>query len=95
MRRPAPAHDAPVVTLGRDGLALGDVIEIARGNKRIVLDGTDGYRELLSASVDNLNELLRNGKNVSGVTTGVGASVENGDRRSRFRRLNHRHYPSL
>jgi histidine ammonia-lyase len=67
-----------LVVFGRERLRIDDVVDLAQGRARAVLDSQPAYRERLEASQALLEQLLRGGKTpVYGVTTGVGASVAN------------------
>jgi histidine ammonia-lyase len=63
--------------VGRKPLELADVCDLAYGRATVALDESPSYRALLAAGPATLAELLAKGRPVYGVSTGVGASVEN------------------
>jgi histidine ammonia-lyase len=60
---------------GRRALRIEDVVALAKGEVRAVLDPDPALRERIRASRRLLDDLLREGATVYGVRTGVGASV--------------------
>src|SRR5258708_32312844 len=71
-----PASDAPPVVIGSQPLTIDDVCAIARGRRRVTLNGDAGFVARLDASSRSLERQLRAGKVSYGVTTGVGESCE-------------------
>jgi len=66
------------VVFGRNPIRIDDIVALARGEARAVLDDDPGYRARLEASRALLERHLEQGKSpVYGVNTGVGASVGN------------------
>ena len=65
------------VVFGTKALRIEDVVALARGEARAVLDRDPAYRERLEAARVLLRRLHEKGVPIYGVTTGVGASVGN------------------
>ncbi len=65
------------VRVGCKPLALADLCDLAYGRASVALDDDPSYRAFLAAGPATLTELLAKGRPVYGVSTGVGASVEN------------------
>jgi histidine ammonia-lyase len=63
--------------LGRQPLTLDDVLALARGERRALLDDDPGYRERLIGSRRVVEDAQRRSEAVYGVSTGVGASAGN------------------
>jgi histidine ammonia-lyase len=63
------------LAIGRDALRIEDVLALARGEIPAALDPDPAYRKRLEAGPRALEESLRSGRAIYGVTTGVGASV--------------------
>jgi histidine ammonia-lyase len=63
--------------VGRAPLRIEEVIELAEGRVRVALDPDPGYRALLSRGAGAVERALAEGRPIYGVSTGVGASVEN------------------
>ena len=76
-QRPSPPSDAPAVTLGPGPIGIRDVVDLAHGHSRAVLDDSESYRGFLQRGVESLNRQLSDGRVLYGINTGVGASVEN------------------
>jgi len=55
---------------------IADVLAVAAGKARIVLDESPAFRKNLNASVELLDRLIASGAAIYGVTTGFGASCE-------------------
>jgi histidine ammonia-lyase len=67
---------SPPIVVGSGPLGVEDVCTAARGQARVELDADPQFRERLAAGRRALDEALRRGSPVYGVTTGVGASVD-------------------
>ncbi len=63
--------------IGPDPVAVRDILAIARGETKVSLDPSPAFRTRIEAAARALSASLRAGEPVYGVTTGVGASVEN------------------
>ena len=63
--------------IGRDPVTIEGILSFARGERRAVLDGDPAYRARLGAARRTVEQNLRAGAAIYGVTTGVGASVGN------------------
>ncbi|MCZ6782712.1 MAG: aromatic amino acid ammonia-lyase [Proteobacteria bacterium] len=63
--------------IGREALTIRDVLALARGDRRAVLDGDPDYRAHLDAARRTVEKHLEAGSPIYGVTTGVGASIQN------------------
>jgi histidine ammonia-lyase len=63
--------------VGRAPLRIEDVIELAEGRVRIALDPDPDYRAQLARGVAAVEKALAEGRAIYGVSTGVGASVDN------------------
>jgi len=74
---PNAAARGSVRLLGRTALALADVVDLARGECRAVLDGDPTHRRKLERSRAVVGEAQLRREAVYGVTTGVGASAHN------------------
>jgi len=75
---PAPIAPARSIVFGPDPIRIEDVVALARGEAEAVLDEKPDFRQRLEAGQRLLRELLERDQGaVSGVTTGVGASVGN------------------
>jgi histidine ammonia-lyase len=73
----AKAGRAAPCVIGRDPLSIADVLSLARGHRRPVLDDDPSYRARIRSSREHLEKAVASGAPVYGVTTGVGASVGN------------------
>ncbi|MCG8591439.1 MAG: aromatic amino acid ammonia-lyase [Proteobacteria bacterium] len=73
----AEPMQTPPIAVGRRPLGLEDVLAAARGERLLVLDDDPDYRRHLEAGPRWLAQHQAEGNEVYGVTTGVGASVEN------------------
>jgi histidine ammonia-lyase len=62
------------VRINRDWCSLDDVMSLARGEKRALLDTDADYRALLERSREVVERVEAGGGAIYGVTTGVGAS---------------------
>jgi histidine ammonia-lyase len=76
-RRRIPQPDAPLVVLGPKPLGIADVVRVAHGGARALLDESSDYREFLARGMESLKRQLDDGGALYGITTGVGASVGN------------------
>lgn len=65
------------VRFGEGDLGIEDVVGLARRQRSARLSDDPACRRRLAASVDRVAELQRAGREIYGVTTGVGASVGN------------------
>ena len=76
---PAHPHGARAAPLavGDEPLSIEDVLAAARGDRRVTLDDRPETRERIEASRRAVSDELARGREIYGVTTGVGASVEN------------------
>jgi histidine ammonia-lyase len=63
--------------VGRTPLRIEDVIAVAEGRLRVALDSDPGYRAGLAQGVAAVERALAEGRPIYGVSTGVGASVDN------------------
>jgi len=72
----ALADTKSVVTIGSSPVRIADVLAVASGSARIVLDESPAFRKNLNASVELLDRLIGGGGAIYGVTTGFGASCE-------------------
>ena len=63
--------------VGRAPLRIEDVIAVAEGRLRVALDPDPGYRAQLAQGVAAVERALAEGRPIYGVSTGVGASVDN------------------
>lgn len=70
------ADEKPVITVGGTPLHIADVLNVAMGEARVVLDPTPGFRQRLDRSVELVDRLIAEGKTIYGVTTGFGESCE-------------------
>jgi histidine ammonia-lyase len=68
---------ALVRVIGPEPVAVEAILAIARGETKVGLDASPAFRARIEASARALDASLRSGQPVYGVTTGVGASVEN------------------
>jgi histidine ammonia-lyase len=71
------AHGAAVRALGRDPLTLEEILELARGDRRVALDDDPAHRRKLERSYEVVGEVQQRSEEVYGVSTGVGASASN------------------
>lgn len=67
---------APIVSIGAATVRIEDVLAVANGGSKIVLDDSPEFRHMLNRSVEVLDELIARNAVVYGVTTGFGASCE-------------------
>jgi histidine ammonia-lyase len=67
----------PVRVIGSDPVGVDDLLAIARGEASVRLDPSPAFRARIAAAASTLEARLGDGSAVYGVTTGVGASVEN------------------
>jgi histidine ammonia-lyase len=63
--------------VGSAPLRVEDVIELAEGRIRVALDPDPGYRARLARGADAVEAALGRGGVIYGISTGVGASVDN------------------
>ncbi len=63
--------------VGRAPIRIEDVIELAEGRVRVALDPDPAYRALLERGAAAVERALAEGRAIYGVSTGVGASVDN------------------
>jgi histidine ammonia-lyase len=75
--RKVPSPDAPVVRFGAAAIGIDEIMALARGEARAVLDPDEAVRRRIRGSVDTLRGLLAAGTRVYGVNTGFGESCEN------------------
>jgi histidine ammonia-lyase len=75
--RLVPGAHSPVVKLGRDPVRIEDVLALARGTARAVLDDDADCRRRIRASAEMLRARLEAGDTIYGVTTGFGESCIN------------------
>jgi len=73
----AACAERPQIALGRQALSLAEAIALARGEAIAVLDEDPAHRHRLERTAEFVQESHRGGTDVYGVTTGVGASVDN------------------
>jgi len=66
----------PLVPLGKTPLTIENVCAVAEGRARIAIDGDPGVRGRIARGSAFIEDALRNGRTIYGVTTGFGASVE-------------------
>jgi len=71
------AHGAAERALGRDPLTLEEILEVARGIRRVALDDDPAHRRKLERSCEVVAEVQQRNEEVYGVSTGVGASASN------------------
>ena len=72
------ASRAPrVIVVGRAELTIEDVLALARGEARPVLNDDPAWRSRLERAVGVVADRVQNGPPIYGVTTGFGASCEN------------------
>jgi histidine ammonia-lyase len=62
------------VVIGRDGISIEQVCQIARGELTAVLDDSDDYQRWIATGADLLDQLLEKEGVIYGVTTGYGDS---------------------
>jgi histidine ammonia-lyase len=72
---PSPAAARRVV-FGPQPVSIDDIVAIADGSARVTLDPDPAYRRQLEASRQSLERQLASGRQIYGVTTGVGESCE-------------------
>ncbi|MEE3331002.1 MAG: aromatic amino acid ammonia-lyase [Myxococcota bacterium] len=65
------------ILLGRDRLSIDEVLAVAHGRARVELDSSPEVQKRLQASHAAVEKLRLSGSSLYGVTTGVGASVNN------------------
>jgi len=65
-----------VITVGTGPLHICDVLSVAAGEARVVLDESPAYRQFLDRSVELVDRLISQGQTIYGVTTGFGDSCE-------------------
>ena len=70
------APPAAVRVIGREALSVDEVLTLARGEQRPVLDDDPGYRDKLARACAAVGRAQSQGGAIYGVTTGVGASSE-------------------
>jgi len=66
-----------IVRIGEQPLRIEQLTSLARGESRVALAGAPGFRARLRASAEIVDQSQRDGVEIYGVTTGVGASIEN------------------
>jgi histidine ammonia-lyase len=66
-----------VCVIGSDPVGVAELLALARGEAAVRLDPSPAFRARVGAAARTLDAELRAGGVVYGVTTGVGASVEN------------------
>jgi len=66
-----------VISLGDGDLSIEDVVALARGDAQVRLSSDAAYRARLRANVQLVEDHQLAGRAIYGVTTGVGASVDN------------------
>lgn len=76
-RRGVPAVDAAVVKMGQVPIGIDELVDLAHGRRRVLLDESESYRAFLAKGVESLQRQLEDGGMLYGITTGVGASAEN------------------
>ena len=69
--------NADPLCVGRIALRIEDVMDMAEGRIRVTLDPDPGYRRHLERGAAAVERALGEGRAIYGVSTGVGASVEN------------------
>lgn len=72
-----PGARAPEQIIGRYPLRIEDILALASGTARARLNPDAAYRDWLRETNQVLQQRLREGRPVYGVTTGVGGSVQN------------------
>jgi histidine ammonia-lyase len=70
-----PERDDLVV--GAATLTIEDVLAVARGRRRVVLDASPEFASRIGAAREAVERRLRDRGSIYGVTTGVGASISN------------------
>ena len=70
------ANARPVIKVNSKPIRIDQVLAVARGQARIVLDESAAFQKKLLASVELLDRLMADGRVIYGVTTGFGASCE-------------------
>jgi histidine ammonia-lyase len=68
---------ARVLTIGSDPVGVDELLAAARGEIEVRLDPSPAFRARIDGAARTLEAELHAGRAVYGVTTGVGASVEN------------------
>jgi histidine ammonia-lyase len=66
----------PTVLLGKTPLRIEDVAAIAEGRASVAVDHDATLRARIAAGSKFIEDSLKNGRTIYGVTTGFGASVE-------------------
>ena len=66
----------PTVLLGKTPLTIEAVCAIAEGRATIAIDSDAELRARIAAGSKFIEDSLKNGRTIYGVTTGFGASVE-------------------
>ncbi|MFP6639417.1 MAG: aromatic amino acid ammonia-lyase [Myxococcota bacterium] len=77
IRNPEADSTTAAVVFGREPIKIDDVVRVARGECMVLLDEDPVYRQRLRSDQSWLMTHQRSGGAVYGLTTGVGASVEN------------------
>ena len=71
--RPRSTDSSATAIVGAGWLSISDVLALARGERRVALDGDPSYREKLAKARATVERAESDGGTVYGVTTGVGA----------------------
>jgi histidine ammonia-lyase len=66
----------PVITITSKPVSIEQVLAVAGGCAKIILDDSPAFQKHLQSSVDLLDKLMNQGRVIYGVTTGFGASCE-------------------
>jgi histidine ammonia-lyase len=66
-----------VILVGSAPLTIDDVVALAEGRARPVMDGDPAWRDRIDRAAKVVAERVKNGPPIYGVTTGFGASCEN------------------
>ena len=74
---PMDAGNRDSLCVGRAPLCIEDVIGVAEGRIGVALEADPGYRARLERGAAAVERALAEGRAIYGVSTGVGASVEN------------------
>jgi histidine ammonia-lyase len=75
-QKAAATNGSLTVTIGASKVRIDDVLSIAAGSARVALDDCPAFRHKLNRSVELLDNLIKTGEVVYGVTTGFGACCE-------------------
>ena len=68
---------APFLVIGSSPVGVNELLSVARGERQVRLDSHPAFRARIAAAAKAVESQLGAGGAIYGVTTGVGASVEN------------------